>query len=223
MSLLPGNTPKRSRFRLVDVMPKGTLGGGHEPTAIGDGTDVPLKIYIPATGQTVDSFELLNPSESVLFALDPNGNVRQGGINNSVQFVAQVTLSAANIIAMYTTPVVIIGALASGLGIVVDQVMLQTKPGGTAFTGGGIVVFQYGTTAHGAGTLVHGGSIPASVIQSASGSLTLLSPTATSNGLTIPTGGTSASGLYISNATAVFAAGNGTAIATVYGSYVTLG
>lgn len=221
MALLPGNTPKRTRFRLVDVMPKGTQAGGNEKTTIGDGTDVPLKLYVP-TAQSVDSFEVLNPSEVVLFAIDKNGNMKQGGVTASTQFAAQVTLTAAQLIAMYTTPVVIVPAPASGIGIVVDYLAAQMKPTATQFTSGGVVTFQYGVTAHGAGTLVHGGSIPAAVINAGTGALTLLSPTAAANGLTVPTDGTTASGLYISNATGVFATGTGVLIVTVFGAYVTL-
>lgn len=226
MSLFAGNTPKRTRFRLVDVNPKGTLGAGNEKTTVGDGTDVPVQIYVP-TAQSVDSFEILQAATTppVLFGIDQSGNVKQSGVTASVQFVAQVALTAANLIAMYANPVAIILAQASGIGIIVDEIVFEMKATSTAFTGGGIVTFQYGVTAHGAGTLVHGGSVPASVVTagSAGKSLTLLSPTAAANGLTIPTDGTTASGLYISNATAPFAAGTGTAIVTVYGSFLTQG
>jgi hypothetical protein len=223
MALLPGNTPKRTRFRLVDVMPKGTMGGGNEKTTVGDGLDVPVKLYIP-TAQSVDAFEVLNPSEVVLFAVDKNGNVKQGGVTGSSQFAIQVTLTAAQLIAMYAAPVAIILALAAGSGIAVDQAVFQMKATATAFTGGGIVTLQYGVTAHGAGTLVHAGSVPAAVVTAGAGSsLTNLGPAAAANGTTVPTDGTTASGIYISNATAPFAAGTGTAIVTIYGSYVTQG
>jgi hypothetical protein len=53
--------------------------------------------------------------------------------------------------------------------------------------------------------------------------LTQLGPASAANGTTVPNDGTTASGLYISNATGVFAAGTGTAIVTVFYSLVTLG
>ncbi len=73
-ALLPGNTPKRTRLRLLDVMPKGTLGGGNEKTAIGDGVDVPLKLYVP-TAQTANSLEVRTPTEGLIWALSAAGGL----------------------------------------------------------------------------------------------------------------------------------------------------
>lgn len=221
MALLPGNTPKRTRLTLLAIHPKGTMGGGHSPDTVGDGLDVPLVVVVP-TAQSVDSFDVVTPTGAVLFGVDKAGNLKQGGVTASTRFAVQVTLTAAQIIAMYTTPVVIVPAQAAGIGIVVDAITVQVKPTATQFASGGIVALQYGVTAHGAGVLVHAGSIPAAVINAATGALTLLSPTAAANGLTVPTDGTTASGIYISNATGVFATGTGIAIVTVFGAYVTL-
>jgi hypothetical protein len=74
MALLAGNSPKRTRFRLVDVMPKGTLGGGNEHTTIGDGTDVPVKVYVPAA-QSVNSLEVRTPAEALVFAVSAGGGI----------------------------------------------------------------------------------------------------------------------------------------------------
>jgi hypothetical protein len=74
MSLLPGNSPKRTRFRLVDLMPKGTLGGGNEKTQIGDGADVPLKVYVP-TAQSVNSLEVRTPAEALVWGISASGGL----------------------------------------------------------------------------------------------------------------------------------------------------
>ena len=77
MALLPGNTPKRSRFWLVDIMPKGTKGGGNEPTKIGSGTDVPFKVYVPTT-QTANAIEVRTPTEGLIWAVSASGGVTEG-------------------------------------------------------------------------------------------------------------------------------------------------
>jgi hypothetical protein len=76
MSLLPGNRPGRTRFRLIDLMPKGTLGGGNEKTQIGDGADVPLKVYVP-TAQTANALEVRTPAEGLVFAISAGGSATE--------------------------------------------------------------------------------------------------------------------------------------------------
>jgi hypothetical protein len=217
-------TNKPSRFKgPVSILLRGAGSGGNDPLKIGDGGDVGLSIDIP-TGQTALAMKVSQPQAgAILFQIDQFGNIVTGGATNAVQFALQLTLTAAQLIAMYAAPVAIILAKAVGVGIVIDQIVFQMKATATAFTGGGIVTFQYGVSVHGGGTLVHAGSIPAAVITagSAGSTLTLLSPTAAASGLTVPTDGTTASGLYISNATAPFAAGTGTGIVTVFGEYIT--
>ena len=66
-----------------------------------------------------------------------------------------VTLTAAQIMAMYGAAVSILPAPAAGQVLVVDQFIVQMKPGGTQFTGGGAVSFQY----HGTGVVPHSSSI----------------------------------------------------------------
>jgi hypothetical protein len=223
MSLVK-QTNRPSRFKgSVAITLRGAGSGGNDPLKIGDGGDVGLSIDLP-TGQTVNAIQVAKPqSGAILFQVDQNGNVVSGGAVNAVQFALQLQLTAAQLIAMYAAPVAIILAQPAGTGIVVDQITFQMKATATAFTGGGIVTFQYGVSVHGGGTLVHAGSIPAAVITagSAGSTLTLLSPTAAASGLTVPTDGTTASGLYISNATAPFAAGTGIGIVTVQGQYIT--
>lgn len=219
MSLFAGNTPKRSRFRLVDVMPKGTLGAGNEKTTIGDGTDVPVQIYVP-TAQSVDALEILTPSGSVIWAIDQNGNVKQSSVTSVVAAVARVALTAANLQAMYAAPVQIVAAPGANAYLIPDTISFEMTTTSTQFTGGGIVGFQYDTTVHLAGTLVHAGSIPAAVVTAAAGSsVTGLWAASGANGLTMPLN----KGIYISNQTAAFATGTGTAIVKIAYYIVTAG
>ncbi len=87
----------------------------------------------------------------------------------------------------------------------------------TAYASGGTVQFQY----HTATTVVHQGTIPASRLTTAGAANTLdslFSASATnSNVLAIN------DGIDITNNTGAFTTGTGTAIVTIFGSYVTLG
>lgn len=126
-----------------------------------------------------------------------------------------VALSAANLIAMFTTPVEIIPAPGAGKYIVVEQIVLEMTRSATAFTGGGVVTFQYA-----AGAVVHSGSIPAAVINGGAGVVhTLLAPNTTANGITVPEN----TAVTITNGTAAFATGTGTAIAKIWYRIVTVG
>lgn len=125
--------------------------------------------------------------------------------------VVSTNLTAAQIIAMYTTPVQVVAAVL-GKAIIVDSVEFILTGTATQFTGGGVVGVQYKNTANGAGQLTHA-SIAASVVQNATAKIYCkripidLSAIATAN--------INGAGLFISNATAVFAAGTGTAVVVV--------
>jgi len=109
-----------------------------------------------------------------------------------------VTLPSAQIDTMYTTPVVLIPAPGAGMSIVVDQVLMRFTAGATQFTGGGALTVGY---ASGAACFT---TLPAATITSASSSDTVLGSTAAN--ITA----TQNAAIQVTNATAVFAAGNGT-------------
>lgn len=138
-------------------------------------------------------------------------NILTDGDSNSaltIQHIA-VPLSSANLLAMYATPVQLIAAGAAGTNIIVYKVMFTMIPSGTAYTSGGVVEFQIGSTAHGAGTATTG-TVAAAVVNA--------SGTTTTYNTVIPVAyaGTAATGLYISNQTGAFATGTGTAIADIW-------
>lgn len=121
--------------------------------------------------------------------------------------IKEIDLTAAQIIAMYTTPVVVVPAV-TGKAILIDSVEFVLTGTATQFTGGGVVGVQYDDTANGAGTLTHA-DIAASVVTGATGKIyTYRIPVVQSS---IATASINGIGLYISNKTAVFAAGTGTA------------
>lgn len=124
---------------------------------------------------------------------------------------ASVSLSAADLIAMYATPVAIVAAV-PGKAIILDSMEFDITRTSTAFTGGGVVAVQYNSTANGAGTATTA-TIAATVVTGAAGrTITARIPVVQSD---IATASITGIGLFISNATAAFAAGTGTAVVKV--------
>jgi hypothetical protein len=126
-----------------------------------------------------------------------------------------VSLSAAQLIAMNGAPVSIIPAPGAGKAIIVRQVVFEMIAGATPFTGGGVITLVY----HGGAVAVHAGSVPAAVVTGAAGT------TATELGQAVAANGTTVAantGVDITNATAAFAAGNGTAKVHIWYHIITL-
>lgn len=132
--------------------------------------------------------------------------------NAGYPITAVVDLTAANIIAMYTTPVLVVPAV-SNKAIVVDSVEFIMRGTATQFTGGGVVAVQYNSTANGAGTSVQASTFAATVVTGATATTYSTRPPATLSA--VATASINGIGLYISNATAVFATGTGTATVRV--------
>lgn len=135
------------------------------------------------------------------------------GTDYSVQHKT-VALTAANMIAMYTTPVALIAAPGAGKSIVVSKLAFTITRTSTAFTGGGAAIVQYDSTANGGGTQALDSTLASTVITGAAGTSVSIR-----NGAVISDLASTSiqnKGLYISNATAVFAAGTGTATADIW-------
>jgi len=126
----------------------------------------------------------------------------------TIQHVA-VPLTSANLKAMYGAPVQLIAAGAAGTNIVVHHVMFTMTSTATTYTGGGVVEFQIGNTVHGAGTATTA-TVAAAVINDA------VAETTYTTVIPVSYTGTAATGLYISNQTAAFATGTGTAIVDIW-------
>lgn len=113
----------------------------------------------------------------------------------SAQLEETVALTAANIIAMYATPVAIVAAV-PGKAIVVDSVDFVMTRTATAFTSGGVVAVQYNNTANGAGTATTA-TIAATVVTGAAG--TTYTTRIPVNQSDIASASIAGIGLYISN------------------------
>lgn len=125
-----------------------------------------------------------------------------------------VALTAANLIAMYAAPVVILPAQGAGKSIIVTRLAFTITRTSTAFTGGGAAIFQYGTTVNGGGTQALDSTLASTVITGAAGTTVTARNGAVISDLAAAT--IQNAGLYISNATAAFAAGTGTAAVDVW-------
>ena len=118
-----------------------------------------------------------------------------------------VTLTAAQIIALYTTSIEIVPAIA-GKSIILDSFVFDLTGTATQFTGGGVVNLQYDNTANGAGITLHA-DIAATVVTGATARIqTLRVPKDLSS---IATASITNKGVYIGAKTSAFAAGTGTA------------
>jgi hypothetical protein len=142
--------------------------------------------------------------------------ITSADLDPTIQQVAIVPLTAANILGMYAAPVAVLPAPGAGKCILVDALALEFVPGNIAFMGGGAVSVNYA-----GGAAVHTGALPAATINAAANgpkTLTQLAMQTGANGLAAPAN----TGLTIGNATGAFAAGNGTAFLVIYYSIVTL-
>lgn len=122
-----------------------------------------------------------------------------------VGIIESVNVSAAQIIAMYTTPIELVAAV-DGKTIVVDDIVLKMTRTATAFTGGGAVEFRY---TDGSGDKVTADIASTVITGSAGTDYTINKSIVTS--LT----GVVNSPIVMTNATQVFAAGTGTGVVTI--------
>jgi hypothetical protein len=148
-------------------------------------------------------------------SIDASGGMIAGSAKVSSR-KTQFSLTAAQIISMFTTPVTIVPAPAAGTAIIVRAILIELNLTATAFTGGGVVHFYY----HGQTTEIMAASLAAATIQGGAGqTIWQLNPVSTAGGSVV----TKEVGIDITCATGVFAAGTGTAKITIFHDVVTLG
>ena len=146
---------------------------------------------------------LLSPSSSTF-----SGDITASGlVIDGVELLFKTgTLSNANLTGMYATPVELIAAPGLAKAIIMHRAFLQHEYSTAAFTGGGSIVIQYDDTANGAGIQatndISSGLLTAA-FQRGQMQNGQLPDTLTVNYENI--------GIYISNTSAAFATGDGTA------------
>lgn len=126
-----------------------------------------------------------------------------------------VALTAAQIKALYDTPVQLVAAPGSGKLVVIDSILWDIAFGTTQYTAGGVITAQYGNAAHGAGPAASGTLAAASLNAIAASSF--LSNGGIAGGLDVAKSASLNTAVYLSNQTADFATGDSTA--TLYVRY----
>lgn len=138
-------------------------------------------------------------------------------ISPEVVQYAKVSLSSANFLAMYATPIVLVAAGGANTLHVVERIAFEVDYGGAQFAAGGVVAVQYDSTANGAGAAASAttaaavfNAIAADGVVGAAGSLASATAANTVN-----------KGLYLSNQTAAFTTGSSTVDVHIWYSTVT--
>lgn len=174
---------------------------------------VPLLIK-GAPSQTSNLVEIYDSNNNGLFGIGPDGSIIQGGVPSVVRKMVQVSLTAAQIITGNSVPVPLVAAPGAGIALIAQAMTYQFKYGTvqmTTSTGATSPVY------HGATTNLLAGSVAATVIKAAASSTTSCGGPAT--GLAVSTN----TGIDLLTASADFAAGDSTAIVTLWYDQITLG
>jgi hypothetical protein len=158
-----------------------------------------------------------NLSASGNLAVTGNATISGNLVVTGQVSTAVVTLTAAQVVAMYTTPVQLVAAITGSTIMPIKAQVAIASTGHTAFSSGGAAIIQWGNTTHGGGTQAMTGTIAAGNITSASNSNFSLS--GLGDVTTTVTTGAGGLGLFLSNATQVFAGGTGSTLVVVL-SYV---
>jgi hypothetical protein len=150
---------------------------------------------------------------SVISIPDPGIATANFALNNvGITNTVQITLNLASITGMYATPVQLIAAIANN-SIFITSLQANYIGGSAAFTSGGIIVVQYGNSAHGAGTTAtSGASISGAGFLTGGTTNQYLTVTGINNsasGTGANSSGVINTGIFISNQTAAFATGTG--------------
>lgn len=210
----------------------GTLTFG---TTLGLGT--PSNLASPATGQvvlynltntntltlkpgtTAASYSLTLPTADATYANAPLVSNAAGTLsfNNNAILSATVTLTQAQVQGAFAAPVQIVAAPGAGETIVVAHAQVYTNFQTAAFTGGGIAILQYDNTIHGAGTNALAATIPTAEITAAASQIYGLNGV-TASALTAITN----KGIFFSNATGAFTAGNAASTVVITVHYMVL-
>jgi hypothetical protein len=144
--------------------------------------------------------------------------------NNAVDFAqlaldvaasATVTLSAAQIKALYDTPVQLIAAPGAGKLVLIDSILWDVAFGTTQYAAGGAIAAQYGNAAHGAGPAASGTLAAASLNGVAASSF--LSNAGSAGLLDVAASASLNTAVFLSNASGDFTTGDSTA--TLYVRY----
>jgi hypothetical protein len=168
---------------------------------------------------TISNTGVVTIANSAVTTAKINANaVTFAKLDTSVLQSATVALTAAQIKALYDTPVLLVAAPGAGKMIVIDSINWDITFVSAQYTADGAIAAQYGNTVHGAGPAASA-TIAAATLNAVAASTEL-----SQNEVALNVAKTAASNVavYLSNATADFATGDSTASLTVRYHVVTL-
>ena len=178
----------------------------YDSLKIQDGVTTPKAIKFVAGG-SVSTTTTITSSQTVNRALalpDAAGTIAlTSDIGAAVFAVAEVALTQAEIVGLYATSKALVAAPAAGHILIVDAVEVLHTYAVAAYADGGAVVVQYASTANGAG--VEAAPIAAANVTDGASSNTRTEPAAQSEFDMVAN---KAKGLYLSNKTGAFTAGD---------------
>lgn len=187
------------------LMPFLTVGAGGNPVQTCAEFNSIYPILLPRI--TYANLAALTSVVNGMLAYDSTNNgialLSNGVWSTFNQGMVTVTLNQAAVQGMYGAPVQIIPAPAAGFSIEVLKVIIVNNFSVAAFNVGGVGILQYGNAVHGAGTNALSATFPQAFIQNGASATYALPGTV---GATVV--GTQGLGLFMSNQTAAFGAGN---------------
>jgi len=201
---IPGSEMLVDEYDVNHLIKRGTIPNGTPVTT--------ASLFAPGALITCleDSKVYRNSGTTAAPVWDSISAISSDEIDASVIRTVQVSLTAAQINGMVAAPVVIIPAV-TGKAIILDDMVLDLTGTATQFANGGVVNLQYKNTATGAGTTLHA-DIAASVVTGATARI--LTKRIAKDLSSIATADITGIGVYISNKTAAFDTGTGTAVVT---------
>ena len=178
----------------------------------GDSKYVKVKDY----NNLKDDFDALRPSDTASKA-DTISEVTSGagvtidgvrlkdsgistGTSKVVEKTVEVALTAANLQAMYATPVTVVAAPGAGYALAFKSAVLIYDSTATAYTGGGVITINYGS-----GGAAQSSNLAATFLTGAGDKVFNLEKLNAASGLTMPVN----TALVITNASGAFATGTG--------------
>ena len=159
----------------------------------------------------------------VLTAVDPSdistGSITTGAYYNTslIEYVTATTISNAQLLALYDTPVQLVAAQGAGTFILVDKVIIDYHYLTASTAAGGAIAAQYDSTVHGGGVAVMA-TIAAATLNGFSANAIM-----TSTSVAVSQADTAVynKGIYLSNATADFTTGGGSLVVYTYYRVIT--
>ena len=162
-------------------------------------------IYDLSVGDTITVYSATELSNVTYTVTSVTTHVTVAAVNGLL--LASGTLTAAQWLGMYAAPVVLIAAPGANKLIIVESMSLSLVYGTVQFANGGAVQIQYDSTVNAGGVLAQTATIAAATINgaTANNSIKLLGALAFNLNTAVAN-----KGIYISNATGAFTAGDST-------------